>query len=85
VGIAEEPPRQLAPSVGSATTDLVIRAGSSNFIITGFFMINCVFVVAEPTKSADVSSQVRVALRAPIAENQKRKGIRRHDQASSFE
>jgi hypothetical protein len=28
VGIAEEPPRQLAPSVGSATLDFVIRAGS---------------------------------------------------------
>jgi hypothetical protein len=27
VGIAEEPPRQLAPSVGSATLDFVIRAG----------------------------------------------------------
>jgi hypothetical protein len=38
VGIAEEPPRQLAPSVGSATPDSVIRARSViiiNIIITG--------------------------------------------------
>jgi hypothetical protein len=28
VGIAEEPPRQLAPSVGIATLDFVIRARS---------------------------------------------------------
>jgi hypothetical protein len=31
VGIAEEPPRQLAPSVGSATLDFVIRARSFFF------------------------------------------------------
>jgi hypothetical protein len=33
VGIAEEPPRQLVPSVESATLDFVIRAGSVKFII----------------------------------------------------
>jgi hypothetical protein len=33
VGIAEEPPRQLAPSVGIATLDFVIRAGSLYIIV----------------------------------------------------
>jgi hypothetical protein len=33
VGIAEEPPRQLAPSVGNATLDFVIRAGSNYIAI----------------------------------------------------
>jgi hypothetical protein len=33
VGIAKEPPRQLAPSVGNATLDFVIWAGSVKFII----------------------------------------------------
>jgi hypothetical protein len=33
VDIAKEPPRQLAPSVGKATLDFVIRAGFVKFII----------------------------------------------------
>ena len=33
MGIAEEPPHQLAPPVGIATLDFVIRAGSVEFII----------------------------------------------------
>jgi hypothetical protein len=33
VGIADEPPRQLAPSVGKRRLDFVIRAGSIKIII----------------------------------------------------
>jgi hypothetical protein len=55
VSIPEESPRQLTPYVGNTTTEFYYPT-SSNFIITDFVTVDCVFGIAEPTKSALPSS-----------------------------